>query len=802
MPPRPSPRPPASPAGRRSASGSFRAAGRGPRLADRRLFNLLPFSRGKTVATETLGSGNPVGRRPGLHAGEVAGDLFRRPRLGLRRRLQQHRQVSVNGVAWQEVQSFYGQPPNAQVFVLREDDEGQTHVTFGDGVNGALLPTGTNNIVATYRYGAGAAAPRRRNADRGADADARPEGRAQPAGADRRSRRRPAVAAALAGAAVGADLQPRRLARRLRSDRADRVRRHPGGRRAMPSTRVAAADGDAVDRRRRNAAAAAAGRARRDRDARPGLIIQPRPPSTVDPQPDLCARPALRRRAVQAGLTTALARSGRRPASRRPTSASASRSTTARSPPPAWPCRACVAIQDVDLRPHGRFTQRSHGAAASSCAASFRSSRWAAPGSVFSPGAGRLLLVPERPAARDPDRSGGVMSDAARRQLRDLLRRQALDPAAGGLPRRWTPTSSARNGPLREMVNRIGATTAVLRRSIDRLWEDQSIETCDDWVIPYIADLLGTRLVLGLDARGQRLDVANTIDYRRRKGTLGAAGADRARHHRLGRQGGGVLPPARPHPPRARSAGRPDRHAAAASSTTLHEAEGLVGPLTRTHIGGFADLRNVYGAGKSRSAFDEFFHTADTRAGEGLFGWHAIPHLGVFVWRLLSLGVGPVTPVAVQGCPGWFTFDPTGRDMPLFAAQRAVDRVRRHLGLAERGPAADADLAGAARRRPRRRPGRARALPGRAAATERDDATAGDGCRPGRDAGRSVRRRRRQPAGGAAAGARALQVHRVLAAAGADGELPLRLPLDDRRRPLRPPRRRRSPSPRRRRLLP
>ena len=30
---------------------------------------------------------------------------------------------------------------------------------FGDGINGALLPTGVNNVVATYRYGAGAAAP-------------------------------------------------------------------------------------------------------------------------------------------------------------------------------------------------------------------------------------------------------------------------------------------------------------------------------------------------------------------------------------------------------------------------------------------------------------------------------------------------------------------------------------------------------------------------------------------------------------------------------------------------------------------
>ena len=52
-----------------------------------------------------------------------------------------------------------------------------------------------------------------------------------------------------------------------------------------------------------------------------------------------------------------------------------------------------------------------------------------------------------------------------------------------------------RKGPLREMVDRIGAQAAILRRSIDRLWDDQSIETCDDWVIPYIGDLLSTNLI-------------------------------------------------------------------------------------------------------------------------------------------------------------------------------------------------------------------------------------------------------------------------------------------------------------------
>ncbi len=192
-------------------------------------------------------------------------------------------------------------------------------------------------------------------------------------------------------------------------------------------------------------------------------------------------------------------------------------------------------------------------------------------------------------------------------------------------------------------------------------------------MIPYIAELVDTRLILGLDARGQRLDVANTIDYRRRKGTLGVleqiasdiTGWDAKAvefFRRLARTRHGLDP----------AIGRAATAASDLGQLQLQQAEGLIGPLTRTPIGGFADLRNVDGARQSRSPFDEFFHTADTRAGQGLFGWQNIPHLGVFVWRLLSLAVGPVTPVAVQNCPGWCCFDPTGRDIPLFAPPRTA----------------------------------------------------------------------------------------------------------------------------------
>lgn len=234
-------------------------------------------------------------------------------------------------------------------------------------------------------------------------------------------------------------------------------------------------------------------------------------------------------------------------------------------------------------------------------------------------------------------------------------------------------------GPLQELLNRVGGQVAVVRRSLDRLWADQSIETCDDWAIPYIGDLLGTNLVTGLDARGQRLDVANTIHYRRRKGTLAileemardVTGFDahivegfrrlaRSRHGLDPMVGGAAFP-----------------GASASDVAGLLSGEGLIGPLTGTPAGGLADLRSVHGAALANSPFDESFHTADLRAGVGAIGHFGIPKLLVFLWRLNSFAIGDPTgnastlatagtPVVVAGCPNQFVFDPTGREIPLF----------------------------------------------------------------------------------------------------------------------------------------
>jgi predicted phage baseplate assembly protein len=117
-------------------------------------FNVLGISRGKTVPSEVLGSGDAT----------VTGQAFTLAKTPLTYFASGDGVVStlavrVNGRLWREAKSFYQQPADAQIFVTDEDENQVTHVQFGDGVNGARLPTGSNNVVATYRYGSGAKSP-------------------------------------------------------------------------------------------------------------------------------------------------------------------------------------------------------------------------------------------------------------------------------------------------------------------------------------------------------------------------------------------------------------------------------------------------------------------------------------------------------------------------------------------------------------------------------------------------------------------------------------------------------------------
>ena len=64
-------------------------------------------------------------------------------------------EVRVSDVLWQEVPSLYGLTADSRSYVVRHDDDGKTTLIFGDGISGARLPTGQENIVATYRGGIG-----------------------------------------------------------------------------------------------------------------------------------------------------------------------------------------------------------------------------------------------------------------------------------------------------------------------------------------------------------------------------------------------------------------------------------------------------------------------------------------------------------------------------------------------------------------------------------------------------------------------------------------------------------------------
>jgi hypothetical protein len=294
-----------------------------------------------------------------------------------------------------------------------------------------------------------------------------------------------------------------------------------------------------------------------------------------------------------------------------------------------------------------------------------------------------------------------------------------------GVYRAQDATAPGTPGSLQEMLDRIGAQFAVLRRSIDRMWENQSIETCDDWAIPYIGDLLATRLVSCLDSRAQRLDVAKTIYYRRRAGTLGLleelvadiAGRDaraveffrrigRTRHQFDPPIGNAFVPDAAAWAPTtdyARGtvvANGPNAYLCTGSGISgtgngptgagndIQDGgavwqfyqpvgalipgviQGLLGANSRTPAGGFADLRNNYAASNTGTTFDEYAHSADLRAGAQSLGWYNISHLGLFVWWLQSFPIVGATPVASTSAPGanpCFTFDPSGRRVPLFA---------------------------------------------------------------------------------------------------------------------------------------
>ena len=119
--------------------------------------NLVAATRGESVLNEIIGSGDAslafqsftLAKKPLTYFNDPAGPGGRRSTL----------EVRVNAIKWKEVASFFGAGPEDQDYIVRQNDAGESEITFGDGVTGVRLPTGVDNVTASYRFGAGAAKP-------------------------------------------------------------------------------------------------------------------------------------------------------------------------------------------------------------------------------------------------------------------------------------------------------------------------------------------------------------------------------------------------------------------------------------------------------------------------------------------------------------------------------------------------------------------------------------------------------------------------------------------------------------------
>ena len=225
-------------------------------------------------------------------------------------------------------------------------------------------------------------------------------------------------------------------------------------------------------------------------------------------------------------------------------------------------------------------------------------------------------------------------------------------------------------GPLRDLLRVIEEQVNVVEDDLWQLYENWFIETCQDWVVPYIGDLIGYRTAFAGEslARGReslrnrilepRRDVANTLRSRRRKGTLAIL-------EELAADVAGW--PARAvefFPLLMLNQGVNHLHLERDGSTNL-----------RHHLerGRSVDLRNSERLEQLGLPFDPFAHSVDVRRiASGTPGRYNIPNVGVFVWRLRSYPVTHTPALRLektaQHC---YLFNALGINTPLFSKPEA-----------------------------------------------------------------------------------------------------------------------------------
>ncbi|MFN3324787.1 MAG: hypothetical protein ACK5AZ_14920 [Bryobacteraceae bacterium] len=225
-------------------------------------------------------------------------------------------------------------------------------------------------------------------------------------------------------------------------------------------------------------------------------------------------------------------------------------------------------------------------------------------------------------------------------------------------------------GPLQAYTEILDEVFEGLHDNIEELYHDLFIETASDWVVPYIADLLGTSHLAG-DPWTLRADVARTVKHRRRKGTLGAVESLTF-----------ALTGWAAHTVELR-----DRLVWTQHLNHQRPDAGGTPPLTlRTNIhdavrGGAVTLRSPAVLSFLDGPFDPFARIADLKPPANGAPRPNLPNLAIFLWRLEDYQIPVSRPVfesiaAIPPAPGAagfavrFHLDPTGHPLALFNTHR------------------------------------------------------------------------------------------------------------------------------------
>jgi hypothetical protein len=222
-------------------------------------------------------------------------------------------------------------------------------------------------------------------------------------------------------------------------------------------------------------------------------------------------------------------------------------------------------------------------------------------------------------------------------------------------------------GQLEAYVGLIDGVQTALHDDIAALYLDFFIETCNPWVIPYIADLLGTSHLSG-DPHDLRADVARTVRNRRRKGTLGAI--ESVVHALSGWAVHAVEMRERLLWAQHLNHQRPDAGGVPPLS--------LVTDIAAATRGGSVTLRDPALLSLLGGPFEPFAHSVDLKPPGAAYN---LPDLAIFLWRLESYRVPVSQPVfrgisAIPPQSGFASFaarfdlHPMGEPMVLFNSHR------------------------------------------------------------------------------------------------------------------------------------